>query len=182
MSGFSTPATRTCRRGPGLEPRALALKLAIEFALGLAQLAGEALEGFLLVYPGFRAGLGLEAGNADGDFFGSAGCGWGSGLGAGLGQSLNQQGDFAANAIAGGEFAAGIGYRRAQELLVDLGQLAGDNDAQIRAPDGLQIGQRAENAVRGFVKNESARSLGACGFGCQRFQAAPAFSGRKPMN
>ena len=55
-------------------------------------------------------------------------------------KGFNEQDDFAADAVAGGEIGAGLGDGGAQELLVDLGELAGDDDAQVGAPGGLEIG------------------------------------------
>ena len=101
-----------------------------------------------------------------------------------LRQRLDQQGDFAADAIAGGQFAARIGYRSAQKLLVNLGQLAGYDDAQAGPQDGFQIGKRLENAVRRLVKDEGARGFGVAAASAarasSRVRRAPAFSGRKP--
>jgi hypothetical protein len=60
---------------------------------------------------------------------------------------------------------------------VNLGQFAGYDDAQIWTPDGFKIGQRFQNAVRGFIENQRARGFGFSGFLGQRFEAAAAGSG-----
>ena len=52
---------------------------------------------------------------------------------------------------------AHLGHRPAHKLLVNLGQLARHDDAQLRAPDGFQIRQRVENAMRRLIKDQCAR-------------------------
>ena len=47
----------------------------------------------------------------------------------------------------------GLRDRPAQELLVQLGQLARDDDVLRGAEDGFDVGERGQNAVRGFVEN-----------------------------
>ena len=73
------------------------------------------------------------------------------------GRAPTKQGDLAANAIAGGQFAASLGHCAAQKLLVDLGQFAGYHDAQRGSPYGFQIGQRLQNPVRRLVKDQCPR-------------------------
>src|SRR5664279_5218849 len=85
---------------------AFPLQFAVEFAFGLAQLSRQALEGFFLVDGGIGADLGLEAGDAVGDLLGRGA------LSRSLRQRerLDQQRDFATNAITAGQLAAGIGH------------------------------------------------------------------------
>ena len=91
-------------------------------------------------------------------------------LGSSLRPRLHQQGDFAANAIAAGQIAAHLGRRSAQKLLVHLGQLARYDYAYGGTKDGFQIGQRLQNSVRRFVKDQRARGIVALHFGGQRLQ------------
>ena len=88
---------------------------------------------------------------------------------------FDQQGELAADAVAVGEFPPHVRHGSAQKLLVNLGQLAGRHDAQLRSPDGFQIGQRVQDAVRGLVENQGARSLAR--LGGELFQAGAAGSG-----
>src|SRR6202522_2189837 len=105
--------------GIGFELRALALQFAVEVAFGLAQLASETLEGVLLIHTGFS----LQPGQTQCDSF--TGCRRSGGSrGGGFRRRFDEQCDFAADAIARSERTAGFGDRRAQELFVNLGQLA----------------------------------------------------------
>ena len=97
---------------------------------------------------------------------------------------FDEQRDFAADAVAGGEFAADFGDAPAQKLFVNLGQLARNCDAQLRTKNRFEIGKRIEQAVRRFVKDQCARSFALAW--AARFSSfvrrAPAFSGRNPRN
>ncbi len=133
-----------------------ALEFAVQLALGLTKFAGEALEGFLFV----DAGFGLEAGYAVGDSFpGLRIQTWGTRLGSGFGWGLDQQGELAADAVAGGEVAAYICYGTAMELFVELGEFAGGNDAKRGSPDGFEIGERVDDAMRRLVEDERLRGF-----------------------
>ena len=79
---------------------------------------------------------------------------------------------------------AHVGYGSAQKLLVDLGQFAGNDDAQLRSPDGFEIGQCLENAVRRLVEDQRAAASRAASAASSssRVRRAPAFSGRNPRN
>ncbi len=118
---------RKYNQGPGTElvqAGAFALEFAVELAFGLAEFAGEALEGFFFV----DAGFGLEAGDASGDGLpGLRFQTWGTRT---FGRSFDEQDEFAADAVAGGELLANIGDGAAQEFFVDLGEFAGDDYAQ----------------------------------------------------
>ncbi len=147
---------------------AFALEFAVELAFGLAQFAGEALEGFLFV----DAGFGLEAGYAGGDRFpGLRIQTWGTRFGS-VGGRFDEQGEFAADAVAGGEVAAYFGDGAAEKFFVELGEFAGDDDAQRGSPDGFEIGERVDDAVRRLVEDQRLRGIarlaqrglrGACG-------------------
>ena len=117
----------------------------------MAEFAGEALESVHLI----EAGLGLDARETVGDLLrdgGNNGAGWGEGF--------DEEGDFATDAVACGEVAAGFGYGGAQKLFVNLGELASDDDAEAGAEDGLEVGERVEDAMRGFIEDEGARGWG----------------------
>ena len=100
----------------------------------------------------------------------------------GLRRRFDEQRDFAANAVAGGQVAAH--YRqtvpRRNSSCILVSSRASD-DAQRRTPDGFEIGQRLENPVRGFVKDQGARRIrrGSAARASRRVRRAPAFSGKK---
>ncbi len=84
------------------DPRSLTLQLAIELAFRLAQLSRQALEGF----PLFHFIFGLDLRDSVGDRQ------WRNGvLRRFWGERLDEQGDFAAHAVADGQFAADIWLR-----------------------------------------------------------------------
>ncbi len=99
----------------------------------------------------------------------------GAGCGLAAGGSLHEERDFAANSVAGGHLTANMGDGATQELFVDLGELAGDDDAEAGAEDGFEVGERLEDAVRGFVEDQGAFGLG--GVGGERFEAGAALAG-----
>jgi hypothetical protein len=124
------------------------LQLAIELAFGLTKLSSQPLQRILFVYARF----GLNERYAVGNLEGSA-----RSLSTELGQGLHQQGDFASDAISGCQFLPCVGYSSAQELLMNLGQLAGYDYPQIRSPDCFKINERLENSVWRLVKDQRAR-------------------------
>ena len=132
---------------------AFALEFAVELAFGLAQFAGETLEGFFFVEVGF----GLEAGDAGGD--GLPGLRirtWGTWI---FGRSFDEEHEFAADAVAGGELLANFGDGAAEEFFVELGEFAGDDYAQRGPEDGFEIGKRVDDAMGGFVEDERLRGV-----------------------
>jgi len=122
---------------------AVALEFAVGFAFGHAAGAGDLLEGVF-----FSEALRFHQGA---DLGGDAG---GRGVAGGRGGGGDEEQDeLAAHGGAGGECGAYFGDWAAQELLVKLGQLARDDDVLREAEDGFDVGERGENAVRGFVED-----------------------------
>ena len=158
--------------------RAFALEFAIEFAFGLAGFASESLEGFFFV----EVGLGLETGDFGGEAFPVLRIPtWGTRLCSGFSGCLDEEDEFAADAIAGGEIAADFCDGAAEELFVELGEFAGGDDAQRWSEDGFEIGEGVSDAVRGFVEDDGLRgSRGWAARSSRRVRRAPAFSGRNP--
>ena len=119
------------------------MEFAVGFAFAHVAGAGYALEGVLLgeaLRFHERADLGGDAG----------GCGVADGRGGG---GDEEEDDLAADGGASGERLADFGYGTAQELLVQLSQLARDDDVLRWAKDRLDVGERGQDAVRGFVEN-----------------------------
>ena len=85
-----------------------------------------------------------------------------------------EQNDLAANGGAGGKRGADFGDSPAQELLVQLGQLARDDDVLRGAEDGFDVGERGQDAVGGFVKNvaPAASSVSVVGTRASRLSGA----------
>ena len=112
-----------------------------------------------------------------GDFGGDGGaCGLGGGgLGWGGGE---QKDDLAADEGAGGEVVAEVADRAAQELFVQLGELAGDDEVLGRAEDGGDVGEGVQDAVRGFV--EDVRGVRCAARVSRLVRRWPALAGRKP--
>ena len=94
-----------------------------------------------------------------------------------MGKGFDKQDNFAADAIAGGQVGSGSGDRGAQKLLVDLGEFASDDDAQIGPPDGFEIGKCVQNSMGRLIKNQGAGCFGFPGFFGQGFETAAACSG-----
>ncbi len=146
---------------------ALALEFSVEIAFGLAAFSGDTLEGGFFVeafqFEGFELGEeGLRGG------FGGGGC-----------RRLDQEGDFAADAVAVGEGGLDFGDRAAEELFVELGELAGEDDAQSGAPDGGQVGEGFLDAVRSFVEDEGGGRPGGFGEGFEGGAAGAGFFGKE---
>ena len=69
---------------------------------------------------------------------------WGARI---LGGRFDEQNEFAADAIAGGELLAHFGDGAAQEFFVDLGEFAGGDDAETRGRRRIRD-RRACRAMR----------------------------------
>src|ERR1700679_3730747 len=126
-----------------LSPAVLfALELAVGFALADAAFAGDAFEG---VFFGEVFGLPDRR-----DFVGDAAwLGW---LCCG-GVEGKEKDELSANGCARGELGAEFGDRAAEELLMELGELAGEDDGLLGAEGGFDVGEGVEDAVRGFVED-----------------------------
>ncbi len=85
---------------------------------------------------------------------------------------LNEQDEFAADAIAGGEVLADVRDCAAEEFFVELGEFAGGHDAQRGSEDGFKIGERVDDAVWRFVEDEGLRGFAGLGGECLEAGAA----------
>jgi hypothetical protein len=88
---------------------------------------------------------------------------------------FEQEDEFTADAVAGGEFGADFGDGAAQEFFVKLGELAGGNDAEGPAEDGFYVGERVGDAVRGFVEDNGLGGVAL--LTGERFEAGAAGAG-----
>ena len=80
----------------------------------------------------------------------------------GLRGQVEHQDHFAADLGAGGEVGADFGCGAAEELFVELGELAGEDDGLRGRERGFDVGEGFEDAVRGFVENVGLRSSREC--------------------
>ena len=67
--------------------------------------------------------------------------------------------------------------RAAQKLFVELGQLARDDYVLRGAEDGCDVGERFQDAVRGFIEDMGCVAAASSSSAVLRW---PAFAGRKP--
>ena len=74
-------------------------------------------------------------------------------------RGFDEEDEFAANAVAGGEFAAHFSDGAAQKFFVELGEFAGCDYAECWTEDGFEIGQRVGDAMRSFVEDEGLRGV-----------------------
>jgi hypothetical protein len=157
VSGFFSGALAFC---------AFTLKFPIQIALALAGFACQAFEGVF-----FGEAFGFELLQADGQAGGLWCCG--------ASDSFDKQGDFASDSIPGSQSVFHFENGSSEKLFVEFGEFAGDDDSQFRSPDGFEIGEGFENAVRCFVEDQGSWR---CAFVCagrlgEGFEASPASAG-----
>ncbi len=121
-----------------------ALPFAVGFAFADVAGFGYSLEGVF-----FGEGFGRHEG---GDFVGEGevrvrvgGCGGGG--------AVDEEDHFAADGGAGAEVGEEFGGGAAEELFVELGELAGEGDALVGAEEVDDVGEGVDDAVRGFVED-----------------------------
>jgi hypothetical protein len=118
-----------------------ALVFAVGFAFAQAAGFGYSLEGVF---------FGETFADQDGDFAGEGDC---AGCGGGFDVAIEDEDDFAADGGPGLQRGQDFGGGAAEELFVELGELAGQGDAVVGAEDGDDIFERGEDTVRGFVED-----------------------------
>ena len=77
--------------------------------------------------------------------------------------SLNEEYEFAADAIAIGELGAYFAHSAADEFFVQLGEFACSYRAQGGAEDGFEIGEGLGYPVRCLVEDEGLRGFAGLG-------------------
>ena len=128
----------------------VALPFAVGFAFADASGLGYSLEGVF-----FGEGFGDHE---VGYFAGQGGVRRWLSVGRG---AVEQEDHFAADGGAGVEGGEEFGGGAAEELFVELGEFAGEDDALGGAEDGGDVGEGVEDAVRGFVEDVGVRRVSA---------------------
>ena len=64
-----------------------------------------------------------------------------------------EEDELSANSCACGQLGAEFADGTAEELFVELGEFAGEDDGLCGAECGLNVGEGVEDAVRGFVED-----------------------------